>query len=129
MSLHVVYYSNMTRNTERFVNKLGLPASRIEDGVPVPSVAIIPTYGAAAVPAVVVRALNNATKEERANIVAIVGTGNFNFGQDFCAGAKKLATKLGVPLIHKVELAGTPEDVADTLAAIAELEAHLQENA
>lgn len=114
--MHIVYYSNVTRNTERFVKKLGLPASLIQDGIPEPSIAIIPTYGDAAVPAVVRTALKN--KADRDNIVAIIGAGNMNFGRNYCAGARKLATKLGVPVIYEFELQGTPEDVHDALAAI-----------
>ncbi|MFS0884934.1 class Ib ribonucleoside-diphosphate reductase assembly flavoprotein NrdI [Aeromicrobium sp. 179-A 4D2 NHS] len=114
--MHIVYYSNVTKNTERFVAKLGLPATRIEAGVPEPSIAIIPTYGDAAVPVVVLKALKD--KADRDNIVAIIGAGNMNFGRNYCAGARKLATKLGVPVIYEFELQGTPEDVREALAAI-----------
>lgn len=121
--MHIVYYSNVTRNTERFVHKLGLPASKIEDGIPEPSIAIIPTYGDAAVPAPVRSALKN--KADRDNIVAIIGAGNMNFGRNFCAGARKLASKLGVPVIYEFELQGTPEDVREALAAIDHLTTEL----
>lgn len=110
--MNVVYYSNYTRNTERFVNKLGLEAVRIEDGIPDFSVLITPTYGNAAVPKPVIRALNNGPRQ---NIRAIIGTGNVNFGGNYCAAGYILSYKLQVPLLHKLELAGTDEDVQTTL--------------
>jgi len=110
--VNVVFYSNYTRNTERFVSKLGLDAVRIEDGIPDHSVLITPTYGKAAVPAPVVRALNTGPRH---NIVAVIGTGNMNFGPDYCAAGYLLAQKLEVPLLNTVELAGTHNDVQTTL--------------
>lgn len=106
--MHIVYYS-IAQNTERFVNKLGMEATRVEMGVPVPSILVTPTYGDAALPAVVRSALKH--KADRDNVVAVIGTGNINFGDNYCAGARKVADRLGVPLLYRLELAGTTEDV------------------
>lgn len=110
--MNLVYYSNYTRNTERFVLKLGMDAIRIEDGIPPSSVLITPTYGNAAVPKPVIRALNNGPRQ---NIVAVIATGNMNFGQNFCAAGLILSRKLEVPLLYKLELAGTDVDVSTTI--------------
>lgn len=118
--MQVVYYSNHSRNTERFVKKLAVPATRIEDGVPENTILITPTYGDAAIPAVVKRALRD--PDARANICAVIGTGNINFGDNYCAGAKKLASKLGVPLLYRLEMAGTPEDVDTVLTILRDFE-------
>lgn len=66
----LVYFSSVSENTRRFVEKLGLPATRIplhprRDGMPLvtePYVLVVPTYGggerAGAVPRQVIRFLN-----------------------------------------------------------------------
>lgn len=107
--IKVIYYSNHSRNTERFASKLEHPASRIEDGIESECILIVPTYGRAAVPVVVVKALKERVVRER--VRAVIGTGNINFGENYCAGARKLANALDVPLLYTLELAGIPEDV------------------
>jgi Protein involved in ribonucleotide reduction len=41
----------------------------------------------------------------------VIGTGNTNFGEHFCKAAYMIAAKVGVPLIAKVEIFGTEQDV------------------
>jgi len=47
----------------------------------------------------------------RENVWAVIGTGNLNFGSAFCGAAELIARKLSVPLLAKVEVSGTSEDV------------------
>lgn len=116
----IVYFSTKSGNTRRFVEKLTDEAIRIpfEADLPMPEVEepfvlIFPSYGGGhikgAVPAPVIRFLNNPNNRE--HLQGIVGTGNTNFGAGYCLGAHIAAEKCGVPLIRKVELFGTPEDV------------------
>lgn len=117
---HIAYYSSATRATERFVNKLEIPSQKISsknDAITVPSVLILPTYGSTppgggktnAVPIVVKKVLAN--ELSRSNVVAVVGTGNINFGADYCRAAYEVSSKLRVPILGKVELMGTSADV------------------
>ena len=120
----IVYFSSVSGNTARFVEKLELPAVRIPlrprlDHMPVlesPKVLILPTYGGgpetSAVPKQVLTFLS--TPENRQNIVGVVGTGNTNFGAAYGLAAKLVARKLDVPLLNMVELFGTPEEVEET---------------
>jgi protein involved in ribonucleotide reduction len=41
----------------------------------------------------------------------IVGLGNTNFGEHFCKAAEIISGKTGVPIIARVEIFGTSEDV------------------
>lgn len=123
----IVYFSSVSGNTERFVEKLNLPSVRIplrrgDDNVNVekPSVLILPTYGAGpatkAVPKQVIKYLN--IKQNRDMIRGVIGTGNTNFGEAYGLAADIVAKKLGVPVLYKLEIFGTPEDVDNVRAGI-----------
>ena len=117
----IVYFSNVSENTKRFVEKLGTPSVRIpirwdsENPLVVDKefVLVVPTYGGGSdsktIPKPVVKFLN--IQENRALIKGIVGTGNTNFGEHYCKAAEKISAKLGVPLLYRVEILGTPDDV------------------
>lgn len=115
--MNLVYYSNLTRNTQRFVSKLGLPSIRIEEGIPFRCVLVTPTYGNAGIPKQVLKALRDGPRDR---IIGVIGTGNINFGDNYCAGAIRIAQKLEVPLLYKLELAGTSYDVETTLKIMEE---------
>jgi protein involved in ribonucleotide reduction len=116
----IVYFSNVSNFTHRFVEKLEVPASRIpikaeEAGtftISEPCVLIMPTYGANGkdfVPKQIIRFLN--LEQNRDKITAVIGSGNVNFLGDYCRGAEIVAQKLSVPLLYRFELAGTQDDV------------------
>lgn len=77
------------------------------------AVLFVPTYGGGndnqTVPRQVVKFLN--IKENREKIKAVVGFGNTNFGEHFCKAGDLVAAKLGVPVLYRVEIMGTPYDV------------------
>lgn len=117
----VVYFSSVSENTKRFVEKLGLPNVRIplrtEEAERFShqqtSVLVVPTYGSGdektTVPKQVIKFLNN--PENRKHIKGVIAAGNTNFGESYGLAGDIVAAKLGVPLIYRVELLGTPEDV------------------
>ena len=121
--LEIVYFSSVSENTKRFVDKLGLTAHRIPLAsdeasaftIALPSVLVIPTYGggneASSVPKQVIKFLNN--PDNRSLIKGVIGGGNTNFGVHFCMAAEIVASKLGVPIIYRFEITGTPEDVLE----------------
>ena len=117
----VVYFSNVSENTKRFVEKLGLRSYRIplyptdeHLQVTAPFVLISPTYGLGddetSVPKQVIRFLNDPVN--RSFMKAVIGAGNTNFGDKYCRAAEVIARKTSVPLIYKFELLGTPSDVS-----------------
>lgn len=119
--IHVVYFSNYSGNTKRFVEKLNecsntrIPIDRGADTPTVdqPYILMVPTYGGgegrAAIPRQVRSFLN--IKSNRDLLQGVVGFGNTNFGEHFCRAAEMISEKVGVPLIAKVEVFGTDEDV------------------
>jgi protein involved in ribonucleotide reduction len=121
MSLDVVYFSNYSGNTKRFVDKLGKDAIRIPINWDVDHpivvdrgyVLFVPTYGGgserSAIPRQVRHFLN--IPENRDLLRGVVGFGNTNFGEHYCKAAEMVSRKTGVPIIARVEIFGTSEDV------------------
>jgi protein involved in ribonucleotide reduction len=117
----LVYFSNVSNNTKKFVDKLGLNTLRLpirwDESSPVvvssDFVLVVPSYGGGAesrtVPKSVIKFLNIETN--RQHLRGVVGTGNTNFGVHYCKAAEIVAAKLGVPLLYRVEITGTPDDV------------------
>lgn len=121
MSIDVVYFSNYSGNTKRFVEKLDIDAIRIpinwDPAHPVyidkKYVLMVPTYGGgsenSAIPRQVRMFLN--IPQNRTLLRGIVGFGNTNFGEHYCKAADMISEKTGAPIIAKVEIFGTPDDV------------------
>lgn len=116
----VVYFSSVSNNTHRFVEKLDarpvrLPLLTGEEPPEMtePFVLVAPTYGrpngSGAVPPQVVKFLNR--EANRRLLRGVIGAGNTNFGSAFCLAADRIAAKCDVPVLYKFELMGTPEDV------------------
>ena len=117
---NLVYFSSVSGNTKRFVEKLGMPADRIPlRPTDEPLVAdeefvlVVPTYGGGngrgAVPKQVIKFLND--ERNRKHIRGVIGAGNTNFGEAYCVAGDIIARKCGVPHMYKFELFGTPRDV------------------
>ena len=127
----LVYFSSVSENTKRFVDKLDPNAIRIplktEDAAEFvhdrDSVLVVPTYGGgndtSTVPKQVIKFLNNPAN--RKHIKAVIAGGNTNFGAHFCKAGDLVAEKLGVPVLYKFEITGTPEDVREVKERLAKL--------
>ena len=50
-------------------------------------------------------------KDNKKNIIGIIGCGNRNFNDLFAQTAKKIAATLKVPILYLLEFSGTSEDV------------------
>lgn len=121
LPIQLVYFSNVSENTKRFVEKLTNSAIRIplkpseakELVVGAEYVLVFPTYGggseAPAIPKPVKEFLNNSAN--RNLLRGVIGMGNTNFGNHYCKAADLVVAKTGVPLIARVELMGTTHDV------------------
>ena len=127
----IVYFSSTSENTKRFVEKLGIKSTRIplfgkevEDfEVEKDSILVLPTYGGGedkrAVPKQVIKFLNNPAN--RAKIAGVVALGNTNFGETYCIAGDIVSEKLNVPLLYRVEILGTPDDVIEVKERISKL--------
>ncbi|WP_026139438.1 class Ib ribonucleoside-diphosphate reductase assembly flavoprotein NrdI [Leucobacter salsicius] len=116
----LVYFSSVSGNTKRFVEKLGRPAIRIplyarEEPLVVtePYVLLVPTYGGGpqtrAVPKQVIKFLND--EKNRGLIRGVMAAGNLNFGTGFAIAGDIIARKCQVPFLYRFEVFGTPDDV------------------
>ena len=131
----IVYFSSVSDNTHRFVEKLALPAVRIPvhrtDPLPRidrPYVLITPTYGGGRqatavsgggyVPKQVIRFLND--EHSRSRIQGVIAAGNSNFGAEFGMAGDIIARKCRVPYLYRFELMGTAHDVECVRAGLDE---------
>ena len=138
--VRIVYFSNVSEYTKKFVDRLGVPAIRIPvrrtEPMPVvsdPYVLIVPTYGGslevtgrsgAAVPRQVVAFLNDA--HNRSLCRGVIAGGNTNFGTDFGRSGDVISRKLGIPYLYRFELMGTHEDVIRVREGLEEFWQHQQ---
>ncbi len=120
----LVYFSSVSGNTARFIEKLGMRAERIplRSGEPPlvvdeSFVLVTPTYGGGqgrgeekgAVPKQVIRFLND--ERNRRHIRGVISAGNTNFGEAYCLAGEIISRKCRVPHLYRLEVFGTPDDV------------------
>lgn len=120
-SPELVYFSSVSGNTHRFVQRLGRRAERIplrprlEPMLRVarPFVLVVPTYGGGertgAVPKQVIGFLNDPAN--RALLRGVITAGNTNFGEHYCLAGPVISRKCGVPELYRFELLGTQRDI------------------
>ena len=133
----LVYFSSVSENTRRFVERLDRPAARIPlrprlDGslcVSRPFTLVVPTYGggarSGAVPKQVIGFLNN--PDNRALLRGVITAGNTNFGDDYCLAGPIIAAKCGIPELYRFELLGTERDVEQVTAGLTRFWSALQQ--
>ena len=128
----LVYFSSVSENTHRFLQKLGLAAVRIplhgRIEVDRPYVLVLPTYGGGRatpdadaggyVPRQVIAFLND--PHNRSLLRGVIAAGNTNFGAEFCYAGEVVSRKCGVPYLYRFELMGTDEDVQAVRAGLAD---------
>lgn len=132
----IVYFSSVSENTHRFVEKLGMRAVRIPlfatatpFTVDEPYVLMSPTYGGGRgvsrstgfVPKQVIRFLND--EHNRSLIRGVIAAGNTNFGEEFCYAGDIISRKCSVPYLYRFELMGTEDDVVRVRSGLAEFAA------
>lgn len=135
----LVFFSSASGYTKRFVDKVGLPAvqiplrPRVEGMITIdePKVLILPTYGAGphtkAVPKQVIQFLN--IEQNRDLIRGVIGTGNTNFGESYGFAADIVSHKLQVPVLYKLEIFGTPEDVENVRVGVPRFMSEVEQSA
>jgi len=116
----IIYFSSVSGNTHRFVQKLARRTQRIplrtrDETIAAtePFVLIVPTYGGGngrgAVPKQVIKFLN--VPANRALLRGVIVGGNTNFGAAYGLAGDIIAGKCQVPVLYRFELFGTSDDV------------------
>lgn len=111
-SLTIVYYTK-TKQTEKFVSKLleaiDIQSIKIQDEliVDTPFILLTPTYFFGEVPKEVTEFLHH----NHNNLVAVMSSGNRNWGGNFAKSGETISKEYNVELIGKYELAGNNQDV------------------
>lgn len=111
-SLTIVYYSK-TKQTEKFVSKLleaiDIQSIKIQDEliVDTPFILLTPTYFFGEVPKEVTEFLHH----NHINLVAVMSSGNRNWGGNFAKSGETISKEYNVELIGKYELAGNNQDI------------------
>lgn len=135
----LIYFSSVSENTRRFVERVGREAVRIpvrprvEGRIRVarPFVLIQPTYGggspSGAVPRQVAAFLND--PQNRALLRGVITAGNTNFGEAYCLSGRVIAQKCRVPELYRFELLGTHRDRVRVAEGLDEFWASLPESA
>ncbi|GAB1611594.1 class Ib ribonucleoside-diphosphate reductase assembly flavoprotein NrdI [Mammaliicoccus lentus] len=111
-SLTIVYYTK-TKQTEKFVSKLleaiDIQSIKIQDEliVDTPFILLTPTYFFGEVPKEVTEFLHH----NHNNLVAVMSSGNKNWGGNFAKSGETISKEYNVELIGKYELAGNNQDI------------------
>ena len=130
--MDIVYFSNYSGNTHKFVQKLDVNSIRIpidqDNNNPLliksRYILVVPTYGGGSEKSAIprqVRAFLN-VPSNRDNLIGVIGMGNTNFGEHYCKAADIIAAKTGVPILGRVEIFGTEDDVNNIQERLAMLD-------
>ena len=121
--MRVVFFSSISNNTKRFVDKLGVDGIRIpikiKESITVDEeyILIVPTYSGGngdtrgAVPKQVIHFLND--ENNRKLCRGVIASGNTNHGDTYCIAGPIISNKINVPLLYQFELLGTTKDVEE----------------
>ena len=117
----IAFYT-ITGQTQRFIDKTGLDAHRIEDAHPQYQmndkyILILPTYQDFMMDSVVDFLTY---KDNKKNLLGLIGCGNRNFNDLFGQTAKKISVTLHVPILYLLELSGNSTDVKNVRQIVME---------
>ena len=110
VSIH--YWSSSTRNTAALANKLTTPTIRLgDDTIDDYTVLMTPTYEMPRLGDYIPRPVRTWLGRNGQWVIGVIGSGNRNFGADYCRAAHDISDCLGVPVLYRAELMGTPTDI------------------
>ncbi len=133
----IYYYSSASGLVRTFAERLGRPVFNLAERehrlseVDGPWVLLTPSYKTGndrndTVPEPVRRFLASAVNRRR--MVAVMGSGNRNFGRHYQMAARVIAARSERPILFEFELAGTPWDVEECQRIMADLDEALAAN-
>ena len=106
--IQVVYWSS-TGVTKRVAGSLGgIPVDKYQGGK---FILLVPSYGAPRTGNHVPNRVKRFLGEHAALMVGVAGVGNTVFGPEFCLGAVKISERFGVPLLAKIDVVPTKDQI------------------
>jgi len=117
----ILVYDSFTGNVERFINKVGLEAVKIEEGLIVKEPFVLVTYttGMGNIPDSTAKFLR---RGNFFNMKAVASSGNRNWIPMFAEAGVKISKQFNVPLLLKFENDGTKSDVEEFIKRVKEIE-------
>lgn len=111
----ILVFISRTKNIKKIVEKLGFLSENLFDISENPKAVIrkdfcLLTYTdlLGSIPSVV----EDFLKVNSGFLKAVAGSGNRNFGENFCGAAKKISKQYGVPLLMEFELSGCEKTIS-----------------
>ncbi len=111
-------YASRTGNVQSIIDSLGLDATFVQSGdekMDGPFILFTYTDGFGDIPAEVDAFL----QLNHDNLKGVVVSGDHGYDPAFCGAGDKIAEQYNVPVLYKVENAGTPEDLEAIKAELA----------
>ena len=113
VNMVAIAYYTITGQTEQFINKTGLVAHKIDDMKPEYQmgekyILVLPSYQDFMMDSVVDFITY---KDNKKNLIGLIGCGNRNFNDLFAQTAKKISATLNIPILYLLELSGNSTDV------------------
>lgn len=111
----MIVYASRTGNVRYIIGKLNLPSSEIVEDLVIQEPYFLITYtdGLGEIPNRVENFLLN--EDNQLNLKGVIVSGNVNFGDMFCLPAEIISDRYSVPIIRKIDLRGTDEDINEIL--------------
>lgn len=111
----VYYWSSATGGTEAVAQRLQTPCVRIQPDAMAdqPYVLMCPSYDAPRTRGFTPKPVKQFLKDNHKLMVGVIGTGNRNFGTNYCKAAYNISARFRVPIIHLVDIRGTQGDIDD----------------
>jgi protein involved in ribonucleotide reduction len=105
----LVVFDSKTGNVNRFIQALDIEAIKISDSLIVDEPYILVTYttGFGLVPPSTAKFLES----NHIYLQGVAASGNRNWGDMFAKSADTISSRYGVPILHKFEMSGMPDDV------------------
>ena len=108
----IVYWSSNSGGTRRVAEALATDTVELSDydGI-IPYVLMCPTYDQPR-GGFTPKPVQQFLEEHAASMVGVLGLGNRNFGEKYCQAAYDISKQFNVPVLWRIEIMGSQEDLA-----------------
>lgn len=102
-------YHSVTGVTQRIAEQLGgIPLADYDGG---DYILVFPSYGSPRTGGYVPPVVKRFLAEHSERLSGVIGVGNIIFGSDFCLGALQAADRFSVPLLTKIDMVPSTEQL------------------